>query len=66
MQVNTNLLGQVQIDIDPINSAWGFGLGAVGHFFGQVAPNALRGSDTNYANVASALMMRGISVFNCP
>jgi RHS repeat-associated protein len=62
---NTNT-GEVQLDIDPFNPASSFPVGVFGHFFGQVLPNGIRGTDTNYTNVANALQGKRIQVFNCP
>ena len=61
MQINTNASG-AQIDIDPYNPNSGAFLG---HWW-DVARNKLTGGDTNYANAASALGKRGVTVFNCP
>jgi RHS repeat-associated protein len=58
----SNPFGQIEIDIDPINPASFFPVGALGHYFFQVAPNKISGGDTNYATLAQKL---GFSVPNC-
>ena len=67
MQITAQRGGNIQIDIDPNNpNLLGGGdlLSSVGHLF-NVLHNSTSGTDTNYSQVAGALMSRGINVFNC-
>ncbi len=67
MQITAQPGGDIQLDIDPNNpSLLGGDILSLIGYIRNVIRNQITGNDTNYTQVAAALMSRGIKVFNCP